>query len=328
MADTYLLLDRQQTDAQSVPEKIRPFFTPPTGAQLRGVRMYRQRITGVADSIQAVQEADLARVASFLLLHGRSLVPEEVTSWQESPEWNSWDDMNHERLVLKDTKGVYGVRNAHMVVDLVNAPYFSDDHERIRAAVQDGALVRGALQFNRSNRKERNALNRLLYEGVVGDCVLGNRFFTSVGDFEDASQGFVLDGDLAYAVVRPAVEALENSPSGYHLIDHNPETEDQSSQRDVDGRVNPDLSIATGGVKPAHALLNRAKKFGFTQYGSWHDGYQLPDSGRLGVAGGSSLGVYFVSGLGNDGASVGVAPEALDAFFKGLRDSNLERRVE
>ena len=62
-------------------------------------------------------------------------------------------------------------------------------------------------------------------------------------------------------------------------------------------------------------MLDKALGFGWGEFGSWHDGYDNNNTGRVlflgdfGLGGSGSLD-------GNLGRSVGVAPEALDAFYK------------
>ena len=126
------------------------------------------------------------------------------------------------------------------------------------------------------------------------------------GDFKgfveaSAVPGFIQGMDTTYLVIRPATDARKLK-SDYQNID---------AQRE-----NPDVIIASGGKAPAGRMLDQAKGFERNQFGAWHDGYNNNNTGRVVCLFSDNYGVYGYRLMGYYGRPVGVAPEALDAFYK------------
>lgn len=279
------------------------------GGELKAARCYRSRNTGVADSVQAVQEAGLLQVPTYAHAHGRSF------EGLESPSWSEFHDTLGERLTLRAEKDYNGIPKGDYVVDVQGGGLFMPHHEVIRRAVLNRELVNNAMPI-KSEDKDLLLGSRLIYrwDGRKVQVVPVTHFFTSYEQFSDVSQTQEFEKSLrdlsaVYVVVRPASEARQN-PSGRRPL--------------VEQLSNPDLILACGSKARLNKMLmerpdkegKQVPRFKWEQFGSWHDGYENVDTGRVGVLGSNYFNdlVYFEYDLGGIGGSGGVAPEALEAW--------------
>ncbi len=286
------------------------------GFELRGREFPRDfnNGEGVADSVEAVQNAGLVQVPSYALIGGRA------SASKEEPVWSRRHDTLGERMPLNIEAHKYdGITGDGVyVVDLIGAGLFiSRRPSVIREAVRGNTLVNRAMpisdQMKATLLGEKSAYRwngRELKQVPV-------QVFDSYAAFEEASKGRDFQDKLAdmsaiYAVLRPVAEAQRN-PSDYRNLDLQAQ--------------NPDLIIPSGGKAPLQAMLARAESFKWEGIGSYHDGYQTPDTGRLVMLNSGNSGVDCNSYLNDFGRSVGVAPEALKARSAAQKMS-LDAQVE
>jgi len=300
-----VLLDRKGTSTRGLE----------SGITLRGAPMYREGNTGVADSIQAVQEAGLLQVPSYLLVNGRIHADRESKKPMESV-WTQWHNTLGERLTVAVEQGYRDIPKGTYVVDVQNAGLFMPRPDMIQAAIKESRLVNRAYPLSQAEKDlllgERQAYQ---FDGITVKTVPVT-LFPSYAAFLEASQNpAFLDSMPVYAVVRPVDDGRKN-PSGYYPIQ--------------DQLENPDLVIAAGGKAPLRSMIlndTGEARFGWSQFGSWHDGYTTADTGRAVVLGNGDLGVGCNSDLLYhylDGRSVGVAPEALGARHEARRAQSLD----
>jgi hypothetical protein len=292
------------------------------GGELSASRFYRRGNTGVADSVQAVQDAGLLQVPSYAYIKGRSFVG------LDAPVWSNFQDSLGERLTLNANKTYEGVPRGDWVVDVQGGGLFMPRHEIIKSAVEGNALVNGAIRIPQED-KDLLLGERQVYrwDGEKLETVPVDYFFTSFAEFDDVSgipefQKALTDLNAVYVVLRPASEAREN-PSEYRSIGKQLQ--------------NSDLIIPSGGRARLSRILMEASdeegkqvpRFGWTQFGSWHDGYKNQDTGHGGVLGYYVYGnVDYGSDLNDDGGSGGVAPEALEQLRARAPDNqSLEKKV-
>ncbi len=260
---------------------------------------------GVADSVEAVQNAGLVQVPCYALVRGRA------TASKEEPVWSRWHDTLGERMVLDIRAEQYqGVKAGMYVVDLIGAGLFISRPNIIRQAVQGNMLVNRAMPIT-DQMKATLIGEKSAYRWNGGELEqVAVQVFSSYAAFEEASRGRDFQDKLAdmsaiYAVLRPVAEAQRN-PSDYRNLDLQAQ--------------NPDLVIPAGGKAPLQAMLAQVESFKWDGIGSYHDRYQTPDTGRVVVLGSDNLGVDCNYGLSGSGRSVGVAPEALKARSAALEN--------
>jgi hypothetical protein len=282
------------------------------GRELRGARFGKSGATGVADSVQAVQEANLLQVPPYAIVAGRAIAA------REEPTWKTFVDTLGERLTLEVRAGQYdGIDAGLYVVDLIGAGLFMPRHDVIRAAVKGNELNKGAIQIK---SKDKNLLlgekHAYRWDGREVKKGVPVQFFGSYEAFLEASTGAdfkqgLQDMTAIYAVLRPVAEAQKN-PSGY---------------RNIDVQLNnPDGIIPSGGKAPWQKMLGQMTSFEWNGVGSHHDGYSNVDTGRPVVLNGG-YGIRCHNSLDDDGGSVGVAPEALKAR-SAARKTTLDTHVD
>lgn len=270
------------------------------GAVLRGKSIFKEGSTGLADSIDAVIDSDLIHVPTYRLIGGRAHVCNDNESWLQ------YHDSNAEKITAYDEKGILGKKETVYALDIQNGGLFVWNPGRIRNAVKGEGekLVNGALQLSQEEvNGVLDAIKREDFEALKQ--MVHGRDVVFAGDYNgfaeaSASPGFLKGMDATYLVVRPAEEARKL----------------YSGMQDIkEQRENPDLVIASGGKLPLGKMIDKAAGFKWTQFGSWHDGYKTNNTGRVVYLDGDSIGVYGSIDLSSLGRSVGVAPEALDAFY-------------
>jgi len=281
------------------------------GVSLHGQPFHRTGNMGLVESLEAVAEAGLLLAPTYALVAGRAF------AGKDSPAWQEYHDSRAERLTLLDANGVMGNKGDVYVADVQNGGLFVHDPSSIRAAVTDGTLVNRALKLE---QKEVDAfLDAYKRNDATGlsQLVHGERFAFAgnYAAFLDASQapGFLAGMDATYVVLRPVAEARALT-SDYQSTE---------SQKD-----NPDIIIASGGKAAAEKMLDKVTEFEWEQFGSWHDGYKNPNTGRVVDLYIRDGGVSGCRGLDIDGHGVGVAPEARAAFFSGKVIDPLALKVE
>ncbi len=275
------------------------------GAELRGKPIYREGPTGLADSIEDIITSGLIHVPTFRLIGGRARVGKDEEVWSKSHYSNA------ERITAYDEKGIMGAKGTVYALDIQNGGLFVWNPERIRKAVKGGKLVDGALQLSQEEvNTVLDAIKRKDYAGLKQ--IVHGRGVVFAGDYdgflEVSAPPILYRGiDNTYVVVRRA-EGARLGCSGMDSID--------------DQRSNPDLIIASGGTRYLNDMLCQASSFGWILFGSWHDGYKNNNTGRVVFLGSGDGGVGGDFDLDSyDGRSVGVAPEALNAFYR-LGDVN------
>lgn len=282
--------------------------------ELRGVPMYKEGKSGLADSVQAVQEAGLLQVPTYLLVNGRihaDKASEEITK----TVWTTWNNSLGERLTLAVEQDRYkDVQKGVYVVDIQNGGFFMPCHKDIRTAVTAEKLKNGAYPVSTTDKDLLFGSNRVWNfdgEKVYLDPL---QLFLSYDAFLDASgDPHFLESMPKYAVLRPVEEARKNL-SGYRSITEQLE--------------NPDLVIPAGGKAPLRNMLLNAEgipRFKWTQFGSWHDGYKNIDSGHGIVVGSSKTGMFCNLNINIGSRSVGVSPNALNVRNSIFQD--LEQRI-
>jgi hypothetical protein len=203
---------------------------------------------------------------------------------------------------------------------------FSNDFQRIRTAVVNKKLVNYALQLTQPEvdtfleaLRDSNPTATFKQHGWVkseGSQVYVFKGNNSFNQFDDASskEGFLADMPV-YVVVQTAEEA-RTVPSGRYAI----------SQQ----RGNKNLVVDLGGKKELGKVMDAAEALGYTQFGSYHDGFTTENGGRLVVLSDLGVGVGGGNLLLSNGGSLGVAPEALVARQKivgPVPQINLEKTV-
>lgn len=280
------------------------------GGVLRGKSILREGRTGVADSMEALLKEELMPAPTYRLIGGRSFAGEDEPAWQQ------YHDTLAERITAFDPKGIMGEPDATYVLDIQNGGLFVRNHQRIRDAVSKEQLVNHALQLSQEEVDAvLDAIKKKDYAALKGIVNGENVVFSgNYEEFQEASaKPNFLDGmSSTYVVVRKADDARK-VPSGYHPVDNQ--------------RENQDLIIAAGGKEPNEKMLDRAKGFGWEQFGSHHDGYKTKNGGRVVLLDYLNGGLDGDIDLGDDGRFVGVAPEARDAFYKGNPTDPLTAKV-
>ncbi|MBI3033113.1 hypothetical protein HYY69_06570 [Candidatus Woesearchaeota archaeon] len=300
--------------------------------EVKGERFYRGAQTGVADSIRAVLGAGLFRVPTYMQGEGRIAAVQDaqargnVQLALQDPIWGHFGDSYAERLTILDEKGILGQKRQLYVVSLQNAALFSNDHQRIRNAVVNRELVDYALQLTQPEvdtfleaLRDANPTATFKQHDWVkneGSPVYVFKGQNGFNEFNDASSkdGFLADMP-AYVVVEKAEEA-RTVPSGRYAV----------SQQ----RGNKNLVVDFGGKKQLGKLMDAAEALGYTQFGSYHDGFTIENGGRLVVLDDHDGGLNGSDYLGSNGGSLGVAPEALVARQKivgSVPQINLEKTV-
>ena len=277
--------------------KLRGLTIP--GHPLMGKSFYRTGNTGLADSIKAVLDEGLIHVPTYSLVAGRAFVG------KENEAWSQYHDSRAERITALDEKGIMGAKGTVYSLDIQNGGLFVCNPQRIKEAVEGGKLVNYAIQLE---QEEVNAVLDAMKKGdtaALKQIVHGGNV-AYAGDFKgfvEASDapGFIQGMDTTYLVIRPATEARQL----------------YSGRTDINVQSeNPDIIIASGGKAPAGRMLDQAKGFEWEKFGAWHDGYDNNNTGRVVCLDYGDDGVLGGRNLYGDGRPVGIAPEALDAFYK------------
>lgn len=296
--------------------------------EVRGTPFYRTGATGVGDSIQALQEAHLIHVPAYLFGEGRVAAAREAEAkgnvqlaLQESV-WSTWHDASGETDTFLDKEGILGQKGQLYVASFQNGGLFVHNPNRIQNSVlkQDGHRL---TQWN-SISLDPNEVNAVLDAVNQKDTVAlrqmgvlhgGSKYvFNGFGEFAEASAREDFLQDLpGYVVVRAADEARKNS-SGYQSI---------TAQRS-----NEDLAIVFGGMQRLGVVLDVAQKVGWKQFGSHHDGYLHPNSGRVVIVSTHNYGVDSLNLVYDLGRPVGVAPEALAVRAKIVRPLEVTVKLE
>ncbi|MFH1053358.1 MAG: hypothetical protein V1740_02970 [Candidatus Woesearchaeota archaeon] len=289
--DFTVILDKR--DEVKLPGVTIPSFS------LMGKPIYREGSTGLAEALQEVKDQGLILAPTYSLVAGRAFVGKKDEAWSQ------YHDSNAERDTVLDEEGILGEKGVVYALDIQNGGLFVWNPQRIKEAVEGCKLVNYALQL------EQDEVNVVLDAMKKGDTVAlkqivhgGNVAFA--GNYDgfleaSASPDFIQGMDTTYVIIRPASEAGQVY-SGKKAI---------SEQRD-----NPDIIIASGGKAQANRMLDQAEGFGWNQFGAWNDGYKHNNTGRSVVLNLVSNGIYGNRDLYIYGLPVGVAPEALDAFYK------------
>lgn len=288
--------------------------------EVRGKYFLKNGITGVADSIQAVQKAKLDQVPSYLIGEGRIAAGRDaeargnVKLALEEPVWYQWHDTFAETDTIVDEKGILGKKGELYVVSFQNGGFFVHDHKRIKDSVQRKNGRKLTSQYTMPLDQETEV--DVLLDAAAGrdtDVLWQNGWFKKEGSlylfngfeqFDDASSQADFLADMPrYAVLRTADSARKNN-SGYQSI--------------IVQRNNEDLAIAFGGKKKLGKMLDVANKLEWSLFGSQHDGYRHENSGRVVLVDLRDIGVYSCNDINNLGRSVGVASEALEARARKL----------
>ena len=270
------------------------------GAVLRGKPFFKPGSTGLAESIKEVLDEGLIHVPAY------SFVARRAHVGKEDEAWSKYHDTNAERLTVLDEKGIRGPKGTIYALDIQNGGLFVWNPQRMKDAVERGNLVNYALKLEQGEvndvldamkRNDTEALKQLVHGGNVA-------FAGDYDGFVEASNApdFLQGMETTYLVIRPASEAGKL----------------YSGRKDIaDQRENPDIVIASGGKAPAGKMIDQAEGFGWSQFGAWHDDYKNVNTGRVVcLYGGNNGGVAGNRSMNNGGRPVGVAPEALDAFYK------------
>jgi hypothetical protein len=267
-----------------------------------GTLFYRTSNTGFADSVAAVQGSSLQRAPTYMFAQARA------TAKKSDPVWSVWNDTNAEVDTVLDEKGSLGEAGKLYVVDFQRGGIFVNDHSRVRSAVTEKRLRNGAMPLD---QKEVNDLLSYIANGDVPALVQkgwlqgsgdANYIFKNVSEFVEASD---VDGFLRNTPGYVVVTSVENA-----------QAESKGYQANFEQLHNPRLMIRSGGKAALKGMLDQALFFGWSQFGSWTDGYKNPNSGRAVVLNYDNLGVGDDDNLNSNGRSIGVAPKALEARAK------------
>ncbi|MFT7616198.1 MAG: hypothetical protein ACI8Y7_001027 [Candidatus Woesearchaeota archaeon] len=274
-------------------------------SELRAASFFRKSNLGVVESIEAVHNNNLVQVPAYALINGRSVVDAntigtngvEIFEKVTEPGWNSWHDSLGERLTLRADKSYDKIKKGLYVVDLIGAGLFMSRPTELRKAIGK-ELKNGAYPVSIEEKDllfgEKQAYR---FDGTTIQTVTV-RVFTSYESFLEESktpafQASLSDLSAVYAVVRTAAEARRNI-SGYQTIETQLE--------------NPDLIIPAGGKSAVENMLGRANeaRFGWQKFGSYHDGYNNKDSGRVVIVNDDYSGVNCKGNVGRYGRSLGI----------------------
>ncbi len=295
--------------------------------EVRGTSFYRTGTTGLADGIEAVQQAGLIQVPIYLLGEGRVAAGRDAEARGrirlalQKTVWTQYHDGLAEVDTVVDKKGILGKKGELYAVKFQNGGLFANNHQRIRDAVlgTNGKRLTDSYAMP-LNRKEVNAFLDAVQSGdanalrEMGFLQGGSVYvFKNFGEFADASGRADFLADMpGYVVLRTADEARFQG-SGRETI---------SAQRN-----NQDLAIDFGGVARAGAVLDVAEKLGWTQFGVYNDGDSTANSGRVVFLNNHERGVNGNNCLYGTGRSVGVTPKALEARAKIVAPLPLEDRL-
>lgn len=295
---------------------------------VRGTPFYKASSTGVGDSIQELQQNGLLQVPAYLIGEGRVAAGRaaeaqgDIQLALQEEVWSNWHDTFGEMNTLLDKQGILGTKSQLYVASFQNGGMFIHNPSRI----QDTVFKRNGQHLTAKNalQLEQDEVN-LVLDAIKGKDVAALQqmgvlhgsskyAFTSFGEFADASvrEDFLRDMP-GYVVLRTADEARQQS-SGYQSI--------------AVQRGNENLALTFGGLQRSGAVLDVAEKLGYKQFGSHHDGYQEPNSGRVVVVCNHYYGVDGSDAVSGSGRSVGVAPEALQRRAKIVAPLSLEIAVK
>ena len=271
--------------------------------EVLGTPFYKTGNTGFADSVAAVQSAGLHRAPTYMFALARA------TAEKSDAVWSQWHNTNAEVDTVLDKEGILGKSGQLYVVDFQNGGLFVNDYSRVRSAVTtEGGLRNGAMPLGKEEVKEfftyvkEGDVAALRQKGWLQGAEGANYIFKNGGEFTDASAAEdFLRNTPGYVVLTPA-DAARAESSSYQAL-----SEQEHNLR---------LQIRSGGKKALKGMLDQARSFGWTQFGSHTDGYNNANSGRAVVLYNSNDGVRGISLIYNNGRSVGVAPEALEARAK------------
>lgn len=265
--------------------------------RLSGQPFHREGDLGLAESLEAVAQARLLLAPTYTLIAGREFTDMYSEAWKDH-------DSRAERLTIHDEYGIVGSKGERYVVDIQNGGLFVWNPARIRDAVTNKTLDNGAMRLTRSEvmafldayeRKDNAGLREIVHGERMAFAGTYEAFIEA-----SAERGFLSGRDATYVVLRPLSDAKAWG-SGVHIL--------------ADHRSNADLIIASGGKAPAEKLLDKVSSFGWKEFGAWHDGYELANTGRVVSLGPVTDGVNGRSGLDRPGCGVGVVPAAREAFY-------------
>ena len=286
------------------------------GSELKGISMSplaKILEIGIAEPIQAVQEAGLIQIPTYLSIKGRILADKDSNTW--SYRTNTLGERNtikiHRRYKLHKS-GLY-------IVDIQNAGLFANTPEVMIDQIKKNQLYNGSVRITRE-------MKDLLFGGSMVHAwndggiepVQVDYFFKSYGEFLEASvdKEFLAfnkkTGRLPiYVVLRPADQKIELS-SKYSRL--NQQYDDFLNGDPIN---NPDIVIPSGGLEQAENLVDKIKKSGWTEFCSRNDGYKDKDRGRIVTIDEHSKGITSNTVLISPGNSVGVDPKKLQSFYTG-----------
>ena len=261
---------------------------------LYGAPFFRSGKCGLAESIEALQNAGLVQAPMYLLVNGR-------VKDSGSRIFADWFDGFGERWRLDVERNYKGVRRGKYVVDIQNGGFFMPRPWVIRDAISFSETPERFTDTGVPIQFDDKALllgEHMVYKRNDGkvEAVPVDHFFRSYEEFLEASaQPGFLDDLPTYVVLRELDEARRAS-SGYRML--------------FVQKKNPDLVIPAGGLEQLAQLLEKAAKLGWKYFGSRHNGYAHPDHGRVPMIGYLDSRVENGSILGN---SVGIDPQALES---------------
>jgi hypothetical protein len=289
-----------------------------------GQYFYRQYPASVAIPIEAVLEARMLRVPTYLLGEGKITAVQtaqaegDVSLVFKDRIWNECYDNNAEQLTLLDRNGILGLTGQLYAVSTQNVAFFSNDYQRIRRAVIRNKLVGGALQLEQNEVdtfleavKDSNPTKIFSDNGWVtgGSEVsvfgVNNNLFDSDGyqKFVDASDANdFLKNMPAYVLVQPVEQAQKEVLDGSHLI---------SQQRE-----NKNLIVHFGGREQLGKVMDATEALGYTTFFSYRNCFTTVNVGRVVILCSRNSGVFTCINLVGDAYTIGVAPEALVARAK------------
>ncbi|MFA6073117.1 MAG: hypothetical protein WC758_03320 [Candidatus Woesearchaeota archaeon] len=285
--------------------------------KLKGARIYSSDSElGGVNSLMAIQKEGLIPVPTYVIMNGRGLSIEDFMFSDLRPStWLNWIDTHAERDVISISErfdlNKFGLKKSgRYVVDIQNGGLFVNRPEIILDAINNRNnynLKDGAINITKEMK------NTLFGEGMVYSWNDGKielvkpDFMGDYDSFLEASNNSEFlkfkekEGRWPiYVVLRPVNEARK-AHRGFESI---------GLQLN-----NPDLIIPIGGkVQTRQFFIYASLKYNV--FKSWNDGYACVDRGRQvfalnlndGISGGITLVKY--------GGSVGVAPDALRAFYE------------
>jgi hypothetical protein len=274
-------------------------------------RFYRSGSTGVADSIEAVQEASgLIRLPSYGVAIARAL------DSQNDALWTSWHDLDAEQIRATATKNYDGVLKGDHRLFLVGASAFSQDPKAIRSFIEGKGSLDGKEKVGLTNYSvplsQTGQIDRLLGDRVVyvtgADGVPNEKTVDRImtyDQFREASQDKDFLADHHFYVVQFSEQNIPVMKSGYLPIE----------SRDV--LEHPTSIVLSGGARIWQAMLNAGEGRGFTNFYVGNPDLDQ-NSGRVVIAYHNHHG-FDAPEMDDDGGSLGVAPEALDALVEASR---------